>query len=61
MSEDRCLLEQTFALTSQKFEGTIALLDVSVDLRKIPATIEKETDGRVVITTTRLIQKKMYR
>ncbi|EFX67238.1 hypothetical protein DAPPUDRAFT_331278 [Daphnia pulex] len=58
MSEDRCLLEQTFALTSQKFEGTIALLDVSVDLRKIPATIEKETDGRVVITTTRRYAQK---
>jgi hypothetical protein len=53
MSEDRCLLEQTFALTSQKFEGTIALLDVSVDLRKIPAKLVEETDGRVVIETTR--------
>ncbi|EFX66062.1 hypothetical protein DAPPUDRAFT_332580 [Daphnia pulex] len=46
MSEDCCLLEKTFALTSQKFEGTIALLDVSVDLRKIPATLVQETDAQ---------------
>ncbi len=37
--DDRTLLKQTLALTSQIYEGTIALLDVTVGMRKIPASL----------------------
>ncbi|EFX65399.1 hypothetical protein DAPPUDRAFT_333222 [Daphnia pulex] len=56
MSENRVILEKTFALTSQLREGTIALLNLTVELRKIPATVERETtkpNGPIIIVTTR--------
>ncbi|EFX68081.1 hypothetical protein DAPPUDRAFT_330396 [Daphnia pulex] len=56
MAERRTILEKTFALTSQQREGTVTLLDLSVELRKIPATVDQQDNqynGPVIITTTR--------
>lgn len=56
MAEQRTILEKTFALTSQQQEGTVTLLDLTVELRKIPATVERQSDqpnGPIVIATTR--------
>ncbi|EFX66066.1 hypothetical protein DAPPUDRAFT_116739 [Daphnia pulex] len=53
----RTILEKTFALTSQRLEGTVTLLDLTVELRKIPATVEHQIDqpyGPIVLATTRL-------
>ncbi len=48
--EERC----SFALTSQRAEGTIALLDVTVELRKILTSLEHNgPEGPAVMTTTR--------
>jgi hypothetical protein len=52
----RTILEKTFALTSQRQEGTVTLLDLTVELRKIPATVEHQSDqpyGPIVLATTR--------
>ncbi|XP_046462863.1 protein virilizer homolog [Daphnia pulex] len=56
MAEQRTILEKTFALTSQQQEGTVTLLELTVELRKIPATVERQSDqpnGPIVIATTR--------
>ncbi|EFX67231.1 hypothetical protein DAPPUDRAFT_261959 [Daphnia pulex] len=56
MAERRSILEKTFVLTSQQQEGTVTLLDLTVELRKIPATVERQdnqSNGPVVIATTR--------
>jgi hypothetical protein len=54
MSENRAILEKTFALTSQQQEGTIVLLDVTVEVRKIPATVERQQPNEpIIIATTR--------
>ena len=53
-NDNRTLLEQTFALTSQREEGTVARLDVTVEMRKIPASLRRlGPHGPVTITTTR--------
>lgn len=56
MAEQRTILEKTFALTIQQQEGTVILLDLTVELRKIPPTVERQSNepkGPVVIATTR--------
>ncbi len=42
----RMVLNKTFILTSQQHEGTVALLDVRVEVRKIPARVTRR-EGKV--------------
>jgi hypothetical protein len=43
MPSERTVLNKTFALTSQQQEGTVTLLDLRAEIRKIPAHGEKAT------------------
>jgi hypothetical protein len=45
-----------FALTSQQNEGTVALLDVRVEVRKIPARVTRRESQVEYATSTRYHQ-----
>lgn len=51
MSENGTVLKRTFALTAQRREGTVVLLDVQAKIRKIPASVISDDDEQIHITT----------
>ncbi|EFX63484.1 hypothetical protein DAPPUDRAFT_268356 [Daphnia pulex] len=56
MPSSRTVLNKTFALTSQQNDRTIALLDVRVEVRKIPERVTRR-DGQVEYETSRRNQQ----
>ncbi|EFX61029.1 hypothetical protein DAPPUDRAFT_274772 [Daphnia pulex] len=50
MPSRRTVLNKTFALTSQQHEGTVTLLDVRAEVRKIPAQVTRR-EGHVEYAT----------
>jgi hypothetical protein len=56
MPSRRTVLNKTFALTSQQHEGTVALLDVRVEVRKIPARVTRREGQVEYATSTRYHQ-----
>lgn len=51
MSANATVLKRTFALTTQRQEGTVVLLEVQAKVRKIPATIIADNEDVVHIQT----------
>jgi hypothetical protein len=50
MPSERTVLNKTFALTSQQQEGTVTLLDLRAEIRKIPAHVTRR-EGHVEYAT----------
>jgi hypothetical protein len=51
MPNERTVLNKTFALTSQQHEGTVTLLDIRAEVRKIPAQVTRR-EGQVEYATS---------